>query len=83
MDRFGEEHAKTWLKYTTWRNSLKKEKLPPFDLFTPRKYHISDMLNNTMRLYQHCVLGNTNFTTHLVLGLVATYNSNNQPDTRR
>jgi hypothetical protein len=26
MARFGEEHAKTWLKYTPWKKSLKKEK---------------------------------------------------------
>jgi hypothetical protein len=26
MARFGKEHAKTWLKYTTWKKSLKKEK---------------------------------------------------------
>jgi hypothetical protein len=33
MAQFGEEHAETWLKYTTWKKSLKKEKPAPFDLF--------------------------------------------------
>jgi hypothetical protein len=83
MARFGKEHAETWLKDTTWKKSLKKEKPAPFDLFTQRKLPISNMLNDTTSRYQHGVLGNTNFTTHLVRGLVATYNSNNPPDTRR
>jgi hypothetical protein len=33
MAQFGKEHAKTWLKYTTWKKSLKKEKTAPFNLF--------------------------------------------------
>jgi hypothetical protein len=27
FDKFGEEHALIWLKYTTWKKNLKKESM--------------------------------------------------------
>jgi hypothetical protein len=83
FDKFGEEPALIWLKYTTWKKNLKKESMGTIRALFAEEIVYFDYARRYYENLPTLRLGKHNFKNPPRSCFAATNNSNNQQNTER